>query len=114
MPREAPDEAALWDMWRACQRVLQFIAGRSEADFEEDPFLQSAVLYQLQTIGEAARRVSMHYRDAHMDIPWSGVIGQRSVIVHDYGELDLHLIWVAASERVMLLRDQLAVLLGSA
>src|SRR5262249_21142282 len=101
MPREASDEAAVWDMRRAAETVLTFVAEKTEEDLEQDSFLQSAVLYQLQTIGEAARRVSWEYREAHPDIPWTGVIGQRSVIVHDYGELDLHLIWIAASERVV-------------
>jgi len=62
--------------------------------------LRYAVERQLTVIGEAARRVSPAYRRAHPEIPWQGIIGQRNVIAHEYGEVLVERVWRAAKERV--------------
>ncbi len=56
MQPEAP--ALIWDARRAAGRVLEFVAGRSWDDYQEDVMLRSAVERQFQIIGEALNRLS--------------------------------------------------------
>jgi uncharacterized protein with HEPN domain len=51
-------------------------------------------------IGEAARRVSDSFKDAHLEIPWSSIVGQRNVLAHEYGEVLLERIWLVATEGI--------------
>ena len=62
-------------------------------DFDRDAFyrdnnLPLALTHLIQTIGEAARRVSADFHAAHPEIPWSTIVGMRHKIVHDYIHVD--------------------------
>ena len=50
------DVGALLDIYRAASRIVEFGLGYDKRAFLEDELTQSAVLYQLLIIGEAARR----------------------------------------------------------
>lgn len=51
-------------------------------------------------IGEAANHVSGTFKKAHPEIPWKGIIGQRNVLAHEYGEILVERIWLVATERI--------------
>lgn len=94
------DPGYLWDMLEASREIQSFISGRSLNDLLEDRMLSLAVERDLEIIGEAASRVSADFRSAHPELPWRSVIAHRNVMAHDYGEIDLELVWVVASERI--------------
>jgi uncharacterized protein with HEPN domain len=52
----------------------------------------------IQTIGEAARRVSIGYQHAHPEIPGALVIGIRHKVVHDYMHVDIDIVWGVATK----------------
>jgi len=98
-----PDErnfAYLWDMREATRLVTQFLQGTTYARFESDEMMQSAVERQLEIIGEAARRVTLEFQQAHPEIPWRSMIGLRNILIHDYGEVRLDRLWLIASQRI--------------
>ena len=103
MRHDRDDHAHLWDMLDASRAVMQFVAGRSCRDYELDRMLRNAVERNIEVIGEAAARVSEPFRKAHADIPWRGIIGQRNVIAHDYGEIKHDKIWRVAVEFIPVL-----------
>jgi uncharacterized protein with HEPN domain len=39
-------------------------------------------------------------RQAHPEIPWRAIIGQRNVLAHDYGEILHEAIWAVATGRM--------------
>ena len=59
--------------------------------------LRGAVERHLEVIGEAAGRVSIEFRKTHSEIPWSRIVGQRNVLIHEYGEIDDALVWEGGS-----------------
>ena len=61
-------------------------------------------------IGEASSRLTGSLREAHEEIPWRRIIAFRHRLVHNYGELDLELVWEVARKLVPRLRDQVAVI----
>lgn len=58
-----------------------------------DPLRQLAIERLLEIVGEAAKRVSDHYRAEHPDIPWRRAAGLRDVITHEYDRVDYGIIW---------------------
>lgn len=102
MPREeAPrDPAILLDMHVAAGRILSFIEGATESSFQSDLKTQSAVLHQLLVLGEAAKRVSSAFCDAHPALPWSGMTGMRDRLIHGYDAVDLAAVWNTATEDI--------------
>jgi uncharacterized protein with HEPN domain len=51
-------------------------------------------------LGEAAHHVSDSFSSAHPEIPWSGIVGQRNVLAHEYGEVNPERLWRVARERL--------------
>ena len=69
------------------------ISGKSRRDYDADDTLRLALAHLVQTIGEAARRVSPGFQQAHPEIPWRSIIGIRHKVVHDYLHVDYDLLW---------------------
>jgi uncharacterized protein with HEPN domain len=94
------DRVYLWDMLTATRAVVDFTRGRTLADYESDLLLRSAVERQIEIIGEAARRVSKGFQEAHSEIPWRPIQAQRHVLAHDYGEIKHERIWRVAEAHI--------------
>ena len=72
MPRnESLDPAYLWDMLDAAKAISAFIAGSTFHDFQTDRML-----------------------------PWRNIIGQRNILIHEYGEVKIERIWIVATEKI--------------
>ena len=96
MQPEDRDAAYLWDMLQAAKEVEEMAKGRDLPAFLNDLILLRALERSIEIIGEAARRVSSTYRDAHPDIPWRKIIGQRNILAHEYGQIDHGLLYKTA------------------
>ncbi len=108
---ENRDPAYLWDMREAARDIVQFVQGLEWADFENNKVVRYAVERQLLVIGEAANHVSKNYRTNHPEIPWERIVAQRNVLAHEYGEILVERIWIAATVSVPALLAVLAVLM---
>jgi uncharacterized protein with HEPN domain len=75
------------------QKATSFVEGIERAEFDADEPLRLALRHLIQIIGEAARRISLEYREAHSEIPWKDIVGMRSKIVHDYFDVDENAVW---------------------
>ena len=87
------DAGSLLDILNAAQAARDYIRGRASASFLTDPQCQDAVIRRLEVVGEAARRVSPSTREKLKDIPWEQMIGLRNVMIHDYDDIDLQVVW---------------------
>lgn len=109
MPRKPPKDDAVYmaDMLKAARAVASFAQGKSLVDFESDLLLRSAIERQIEIIGEAARGVSKSKRAELPHIAWTGIIAQRHVLAHEYGEIVAARVWRVASIHVQTLIEQL-------
>jgi uncharacterized protein with HEPN domain len=97
-------------MLEAIERVLEY-TGSGEKDFRGDRKTQDAVLRNLETLGEAAKRVNEQTRTMAPDLPWRELTGFRDVLAHDYLEVDLDLVWNVVKSELPVLRSRLDRLL---
>ena len=105
------DAAYIWDMLDSAKTLRDFVTGVSFYNYSQDKKLQLAVERTLEIIGEAARRVSETYRQAHPEIPWQSIIAQRNVLAHEYGEIKHEMIWKVATIRIPELISLLEILI---
>ena len=94
------DSAHLWDMLDAAKTARELTAGYSAERYMGDRKAQLAVERLVEIIGEAARRVSDACRQAHPEIPWRGIIAQRHVLAHEYGEIQHERIWALVTKHL--------------
>ena len=100
MPPDRKDAAYLWDMLDAARTVEQLCSGLDFTQYSNDRRTQLAVERSLEIIGEAARRVSASFQNSHPEIQWRQIIGQRNVLIHEYGEVKQERIWKTVTENV--------------
>ena len=55
--------------------------------------LQDSMLFRLIQISENAKQLSESYKVQHKTIPWTAIYGLRNRIVHDYGSVDLSIVF---------------------
>ena len=65
------------DVLEAIERIER-VSVRGRDHFYEDEMAQVWVIHHLQIIGEAVRGISLEFRTADPDIPWSDIIGMRN------------------------------------
>lgn len=87
-------------------------AGKSRADLEEDRTLRYALLYSLQSTGEAAVRVPPEERERLTRIPWTQIVGMRHRLVHGYDVVDLDVVLSVARTELGPLVSELRRALG--
>ncbi len=114
MRPEERDKAYLWDMLQAARDILEFTKKIDLPAFTEDRRTRFAVERQLLVIGEAASHISDTFKKQHPEIPWAGIVGQRNVLAHDYGEILVERIWLVAQRNIPQLAKQLSDLLPEA
>lgn len=55
--------------------------------------LLDSMLFRMIQISENAKRLTDEYKELHSNIPWGAVYGMRNRIVHDYGNVDLKVVY---------------------
>ena len=113
MRPEQRDAAYLWDMLDAARNAIEFTQDKTLADFLGDRMLQYAVERAVEIVGEAANRVSPSFQQAHPEIPWRKIVGQRNVLAHEYGDVDPTMMWDLTRLHLPDLVQQLEVLIPS-
>jgi uncharacterized protein with HEPN domain len=89
------DVTYVLDMLNAARLAQTFVSGVDKTAFMQDLMRQSAVLRQLEVMGEAAKHVSPSFKAAYPDIPWRQIAGMRDILIHAYNRVDLEIVWTA-------------------
>lgn len=85
-------------------RIEAYLAGKDHQSFSSDFMTQDAVVRQLEIIGEATKRISKELRQANPQVPWSDMAGMRDILIHDYIDVDIDIVWKTASESIIKLK----------
>lgn len=112
MQPEDRDMASLWDMLQAAMEATKMLEGMDVETFTGDTLHYRAVERCMEIVGEAARRISDGFRNAHPEIAWQEVIGQRNIITHEYGHVDHFLLYRTVRNDIPVLIHQLEPLLS--
>jgi uncharacterized protein with HEPN domain len=88
MQPEKRDAAYMWDMLQAARDASAAASGLTAQQLQRDRMRMLALERSMELIGEAARRVSRHFREKHPQIPWKEIIGLRNILAHEYGRVD--------------------------
>lgn len=79
------------------QKDLKFIVDHMRnVDIEElntDEVLLDSMMFRMIQLSANAKKLSDEYRHTHGDIPWGAIFGLRNRIVHDYGNVDLKVVY---------------------
>jgi uncharacterized protein with HEPN domain len=102
----------LEDMLEAARRLEGYMHGLDRNAFAGDTRTIDAVVRNLEILGEAAKRVPEDVRRRAAKIDWRRVAGMRDVLAHSYYEIDIDIVWDAATNKVPGLIEPLRRLLA--
>ncbi len=105
------DAFYLQHILQSINRILEYTNGLSAADFEAAYLVQDAVIRQLEIIGEATKRLSEDFRNTNTSIPWKDMAGMRDILIHDYLNVDLNIVWKTAKAYIPPLKNEIEKLL---
>lgn len=87
------DAVYLLDILKAAKLALNYLKGKTKEDFFRDIQCQDAVIRRLEIIGEAAGRVSSTTTAKFPDLPWKKMVSMRNIMIHEYDDVDLAIVW---------------------
>jgi uncharacterized protein with HEPN domain len=94
----------------AIVQIESYTEGGREEFFNEK-MIQDAVIRNLEIIGEATKKLTPDLRDRYPEVPWSRIAGMRDVLIHDYFEVDLQIVWDVVQNRLAVLKEHIEALI---
>jgi uncharacterized protein with HEPN domain len=91
------DDQRIADILEAADEIAGIVADGIEA-YRADRLRRLAVERLLEIVGEAARALSDEARVRYSDVPWTDVVGLRTLLAHHYQRIDPAQVWVIAVE----------------
>ena len=73
-------------MAESIQRIREYTAAGTDQLLRDGP-IRDAVVWRLETIGEASTNLSPELKARHPEIPWRGVADFRNIVAHAYRSL---------------------------
>ena len=99
-------EERFLDMLEAIQRIEKY-AGRGRQAFVADELIQTYIVHNLQILGEAAAKIPSDQQREYPELPWPKMIGMRNVLVHNYFNIDLDIVWQVVESELPILKESL-------
>jgi uncharacterized protein with HEPN domain len=87
------DVSYLLDILDAAKLAVAYVSAKTQKEFLQDTQCQDAVIRHLEIIGEAARRISDETHAGLPGLPWSAMIKMRNLMIHEYDNVDLAVVW---------------------
>ena len=101
------DKLLIKDICEQAEFINMMLQKISKDDLYEDMLYQNALIRSIEVIGEAAKRLSAEFREAHPQIPISEMARARDKMIHGYDEIDLDILWYILSEDVPEMYEEL-------
>jgi uncharacterized protein with HEPN domain len=104
------DQLYLEHVLHAIALIERFTSG-GRAEFFVDEMVQSAVIRQLEIVGEAVRNLSGELKARETKIPWRDIAGTRDKLIHGYFSVKLDVVWNVVVQELPSLKQHLRRLL---
>ena len=75
------------------QFLMEHTEGKTYDEVESDPVLIDCIMFRLIQIAENSDKLTQSFKAEHQELPWREIKGMRNRIVHDYGFIDLTIIY---------------------
>lgn len=73
--------------------IINHMSDKVKTELEADPVLLDSMMFRLIQISEGAKNLSDELKEKNDTIPWTAIYGLRNRIVHDYGNVDIGIVY---------------------
>lgn len=87
------DGVYLYHILDSISKIEDFMKNINEKEFKTNELVQSAVIRQIEIVGEATKQISDNTRKKYTNIPWKDIAGMRDKLIHGYFGVDIDAVW---------------------
>jgi uncharacterized protein with HEPN domain len=106
------DRVSLVDMLIYAEEAIEILGETGLIAMVRDRVMQLALQKLVETVGEAARRVSQQTQEQHPAIAWRQIYEMRNRLAHPFDRADLKVLWNVIVNDLPRLVEQLEEIVG--
>ena len=91
----------------AIELIFEYTEDLNKTSFNLKDMIQDAVIRRIEIIGEAAKNVSIDFREKYPDIHWKIIAGMRDKLIHGYFKVDVERVWNVIVKDIPALKKQI-------
>ena len=73
--------------------IVEHTKGKTKEEVENNELLVDSIMFRIIQIAENNSRLSEGFKNKHSEIPWIAIKGMRNKIVHDYGVVNMVIVY---------------------
>ena len=108
---EKNDWVFLKHILESINAIEDFSKGMNKPELISNRFKQSAIVREIEIIGEAVKNISEKTKNKYSAIEWKNISGTRDKMIHHYFGVDLNIIWEIISKDIPVLKMQIEKLI---
>jgi len=106
-------EINLKDILKRIEIIKENTKGMSYKDFKNSEWDVSAVVRNLEVIGEAVANLPEDFKEKHSEIEWRDIKGFRDIAIHQYWNIDKEIVWEIIQDELDPLQKRIEEILES-
>lgn len=87
--------------------INEFSEDISINELSSNRMKQSAIVREIEVIGEAVKNISENLKKKHKEIEWREIAGTRDKMIHHYFEVDINIVWNIIKKDLPILEKQI-------
>lgn len=93
------------------QFIIKHTQGITKDELRQNEVLLDSVMFRLIQVSENSNRLTDGFKARYNEIPWTAIKGMRNRIVHEYGDVDLTVIYDTVTGDLASIVDVLSTLI---
>ena len=87
--------------------VLKNTNKNTKKDLEDNEILLDSIMFRIIQISENNKKLSSDFKYRNSNVPWAAINGMRNIIVYDYGNVSIEIIFDTVSNGIPYMCEQL-------
>lgn len=87
------------------EKIEIFLGDVDYEEFSANDMMVSAVVRELEVIGEAVNNLSQEFKSGRKDIPFRDISDMRNFLIHEYFGVNIKVVWDTCKEDIPALKD---------
>jgi len=104
---EKSDSIYLKHLLESINAIEEFSKDLTEKELVHNRLKQSAIIREIEIIGEAVKNISNTLKEKHSEIMWKEIAGTRDKMIHNYFGIDFEIVWNIIKIDLPILKKQI-------
>ncbi len=107
MREQVRDKGRLEHMAQAMQNVITYTDGMTVEQLASNSLVKHATAYNIQILGETVYKLTDEFKNTHPETPWKLIEKMRHILVHDYYQVNMQIMWDVITMDIPKLKPQI-------